>query len=75
VQRVEHERDLLNPLSSRGRVVTEVGLANDRTLAAAASTNVEAMHSRSKYIYQAIFKVNGWRAIADFLEYIDRASG
>jgi uncharacterized protein len=54
--------------------VEEVGLGGDRDFALAAEATAAAMREGAKYIYQAVFLIDGWHGIADFLERIDRPS-
>ena len=44
------------------------------TLRLAAAATAAAMRAGAKYIYQAVFLIDGWHGIADFLERIDRPS-
>ena len=70
----EHEKNFLEALRAEGHELDEVGLGDDRSFAAAAETTAAAMRAGAKYIYQAVFLIDGWHGIADFLERIDRPS-
>ena len=70
----EHEKNFLEALRAEGHEVAEVGLGDDRDFAAAAEATAAAMRAGAKYIYQAVFLIDGWHGIADFLERIDRPS-
>ncbi len=70
----EHERSFLEALRAAGHVVREVGLGGERDFEAAAEATAEAMQAGAEYIYQAVFLVDGWRGIADFLERVERPS-
>jgi uncharacterized protein len=71
---IEHEARFLDTLEGGGRRVTRVGLREPRDFEAAARTTIEAMRTGAEYIYQAVFLLDGWRGIADFLERVDRPS-
>lgn len=70
----EHERNFLDGLRAAGHMVVDVGLGEERDFEAAAKATVEAIQTGAQYIYQAIFLVDGWRGIADFLERVERPS-
>ena len=65
---------LLEALRAEGHGLDEVGLGGDRDFALAAESTAAAMRGGAKYIYQAVFLIDGWHGIADFLEQIDRPS-
>ncbi len=70
----EHERNFLEALRGAGHVVVQVGLGEPRDFVAAAKATAEAVRAGAEYIYQAVFLVDGWRGIADFLERVERPS-
>ena len=70
----EHEKNFLEALRAEGHALDEVGLGGDRDFALAAAATAAAMRAGAKYIYQAVFLIDGWHGIADFLERIDRPS-
>ena len=70
----EHERNFLEALRAEGHALDEVGLGGDRDFALGAAATAAAMRAGAKYIYQAVFLIDGWHGIADFLERIDRPS-
>jgi predicted RecB family nuclease len=70
----EHEKNFLEALRAEGHALDEVGLGGDRNFALAAAATAAAMQAGAKYIYQAVFLIDGWHGIADFLERIDRPS-
>jgi predicted RecB family nuclease len=70
----EHEASFLEALERAGRGVTQVGLREPPDFEAAARATVEAMHAGAEYVYQAVFLLDGWRGIADFLERVERPS-
>ena len=70
----DHERNFLEALRAEGHAADEVGLGGDRDFALGAAATAAAMRAGAKYIYQAVFLIDGWHGIADFLERIDRPS-
>ena len=70
----EHEAGFLEALESAGRRVTRLGLREPPDFEAGARATAEAMCAGEEYIYQAVFLLDGWRGIADFLERVERPS-
>src|SRR5262249_1075373 len=70
----EHEKSFLEALRAAGHEVVEIGLSEDRGFAAASEKTAAAMRTGVQYIYQAVFLIDGWHGMADFLERIDRPS-
>jgi uncharacterized protein len=70
----EHEAGFLESLEMAGRRVTHVGLREPPDFEVAARATVEAMRAGAEYVYQAVFFLDGWRGIADFLERVERPS-
>jgi len=61
-------------LRAEGHKIVHAGLGQDHDFQAAAKATIEAIHAGAKYIYQAVFFVDGWRGVADFLERVERPS-
>jgi uncharacterized protein len=70
----EHEKKFLEALRAGGHEIAEIVLGQDQGLADAAAATGAVMRNGIKYIYQAVFLVDRWHGIADFLERIDRPS-
>jgi predicted RecB family nuclease len=70
----EHEQTFLDALRKGGHSVVEVKLDTTRDFEAGARRTLEAMRSGSDYVYQAVFFIEGWRGISDFLERVERPS-
>ena len=62
----EHEKNFLEALRAEGHALDEVGLGDDRDFALGAAATAAAMRAGAKYVYQAVFLIDGWHGIADF---------
>lgn len=67
----EHEAAYLDRLRAQGKGVVEIGIEG-RDFGEAARETEAAMRAAAEVIYQAVFLVDGWRGLADFLERVER---